>query len=115
MHNNRFKKTGFGIEMSLPKTDYLVRANILKIGDKESHTYDITLELRTSDIGKWDMLDEERFSITSENINIDTCNFIMDKFSNGYFDRFINRYEYEMNCFDRGNELFENERLANVK
>lgn len=29
-----------------------------------------------------------------------------------YFDRFVERYEYELACFERGNELFEQERLA---
>ncbi len=28
-----------------------------------------------------------------------------------YFDRFVERYEYELACFERGNELFEQERL----
>lgn len=28
-----------------------------------------------------------------------------------YFDRFVKRYEYELACFERGNELFEIERL----
>lgn len=30
-----------------------------------------------------------------------------------YFDYFVERYEYELACFERGNELFEQERLAN--
>lgn len=29
-----------------------------------------------------------------------------------YFDRFVERYEYELACFERGNELYEKERLA---
>lgn len=29
-----------------------------------------------------------------------------------YFDYFVERYEYELACFERGNELFEQERLA---
>ena len=29
-----------------------------------------------------------------------------------YFDRFVERYEYELACFERGNELLEQERLA---
>lgn len=29
-----------------------------------------------------------------------------------YFNHFVERYEYELACFDRGNELFEQERLA---
>lgn len=28
-----------------------------------------------------------------------------------YFDHFVERYEYELVCFERGNELFEQERL----
>ena len=28
-----------------------------------------------------------------------------------YFDKYIDRYEYELACFERGNELFEKEAL----
>lgn len=31
-----------------------------------------------------------------------------------YFDSFVERYEYELSCFERGNELFEKERLSNT-
>ena len=31
-----------------------------------------------------------------------------------YFDRFVERYEYELACFERGNGLFEQERLNNT-
>lgn len=104
-NEQKFTKTGFSIEIDLHYKDYLVRANILKIGNKESNTYDISLELRCSDVGRWDMLDEEHYSLTSENINLDTYNFIMDKFANGFFKQFIDRYEYELECFDVGDDL----------
>lgn len=29
-----------------------------------------------------------------------------------YFDRFVERYEYELKCFELGNELLEQERLC---
>lgn len=29
-----------------------------------------------------------------------------------YFDRYVERYEYELACFQRGNELFEQENAA---
>lgn len=32
----------------------------------------------------------------------------------GFFEEYIQRYEYEQMCFERGNELFEKERLENV-
>lgn len=31
-----------------------------------------------------------------------------------YFDPFVERYEYELSCFERGNELFEQERLSKI-
>ena len=35
-------------------------------------------------------------------------------FASGLFDYYISRYEYELKCFDRGNDLFERERLGLV-
>lgn len=31
-----------------------------------------------------------------------------------YFDHFVERYEYELACFERGNELFEQERTKQI-
>lgn len=31
-----------------------------------------------------------------------------------YFDRFVARYEYELACFTRGNEMFEQEELNRI-
>ena len=31
----------------------------------------------------------------------------------GFFEEYIQRYEYEQKCFERGNELFERERIEN--
>lgn len=37
---------------------------------------------------------------------------VADKDGIRYFKRFVERYEYELACFERGNELFEQERLG---
>lgn len=40
------------------------------------------------------------------------CSTVVDKKdSKKYFDYFVERYEYELACFERGNELFEQERI----
>lgn len=39
---------------------------------------------------------------------------VADKNGEKYFDHFVERYEYELACFERGNELFEQERLNNI-
>lgn len=111
MQNNRlYKRLGMAIEINLHYKGYLVRANQLKIGGKESNTYEITLELQRSDIGKWDTLNKEVFVIESKNINTDTAHFVLDKFAEGYFKPSIDRYEYEVNCENVGIELEESER-----
>lgn len=104
-------KRGTVIEVNLHYKNYLVRANILKSGGKESNTYDVMLELSRTDIGKWDTLDEEHILLTSDNINLSVYSMIMDKFADGYFKHYIDRYEYELDCIDRGIELYEKERL----
>ena len=41
------------------------------------------------------------------------CATVVDeKNDSKYFDKDVERYEYELACFERGNELFEQERLA---
>lgn len=108
MGNYRYNKLGYSIEISL-QGNYVVRANILR---SENNTYDVTLEMKRSDVGKYDTLDEEHYSLTGENINMEVCKFVTDKANEGFFERFINRYEYESQCFERGNELFEKERIG---
>ena len=66
-------------------------------------------------------VDTQYISGTRETIVENICRVIHqaatvtdEKTGKKYFDRFIERYEYELACFDRGNELFEKERLAKL-
>lgn len=63
-------------------------------------------------------VDTQYISGTRETIVENICRVIHqaatvtdEKTGKKYFDRFIERYEYELVCFERGNELFEQERL----
>ena len=50
-----------------------------------------------------------------ENISriVHHCATVVDEKNHSkYFDKEVERYEYELACFERGNELFEQERLA---
>lgn len=111
-NNQFFKKCGMVIEVDLHYNGYMVRGKQLKTGNRESNTYNITFELRRKDISKWDVLDEKVFHLESDNINLDTAKFIQDKFAEGYFKRFIDSYEYELACTDKGIEVIENEQLT---
>lgn len=62
-------------------------------------------------------VDTQYISGTKETIVENICRIvhqaatITDENGKRYFDRFVERYEYELRCFERGNELFEQERL----
>jgi len=62
-------------------------------------------------------IDTQYISGTRENIIENICRIVhqaatvYDENLERYFDPFVERYEYELKCFERGNELFEQERL----
>ncbi len=62
-------------------------------------------------------VDTQYISGTKETIIENICRIVhqaatvADENGEKYFDRFVERYEYELKCFERGNELFEEERL----
>lgn len=91
--------------------------------DKREGKYSLSMWLNRNDIearmrlssGK---IDTQYISGTKETIVENICRIVhqaataADENGVRYFDRFVERYEYELKCFERGNELFEAERLA---
>lgn len=58
-------------------------------------------------------IDTQYISGTRDTIEENICRVIHEMCVNKHFDDYVERYEYYLKCFDRGNELFEKERLAN--
>lgn len=56
-------------------------------------------------------VDTQYLSGSKETIVENICRVVHHACLFGYFNHFIERYEYELACFARGNELFEQERL----
>lgn len=56
-------------------------------------------------------IDTQLISGTKETIEDNIDRIVGQASKTGFFDRYIERYEYTYKCFDRGNELFEQERL----
>ena len=56
-------------------------------------------------------IDTQYISGTREAIVENICRVVHQMYLEGHFDYYVNRYEYELDCFDRGNELLEQERL----
>lgn len=80
----------------------------------EESTYSTTLYLKDNVVDVLDKIDGlEPFAF---NANYKTVNSVMLKYvssllSEGLLKKYIDRYEYMVKCFDKGNDIFENERL----
>ena len=86
----------------------------IKSWNPDEQKYDVQLMLKENTVDKWDLI--EKAESLEFNANYKTINSIILKqvatfLKECFFDYYIDRYEYELKCFDRGNELFEKERL----
>ena len=93
--------------------------------DKPNSKYSLSMWLNRNDIEDRMMLSSKKVDTqyipgTRETIVENICRIVHHAATiendNGvrYFDYFVERYEYELSCFDRGNELFEKERFAKL-
>lgn len=84
--------------------------------DKSKNKYSLSMWLNRNDMEDRMRLssknvDTQYISGTKETIIENVCRVVHQACMSGYFDHFVERYEYELECFERGNELFEKERL----
>lgn len=83
--------------------------------NKENNNYEATFYIKRNDIDLLELIKKlENVSFQnsdSKSIRTDIANYITTLLSDGFFDYYINRYEYEQKCFDKGNDIFEMERL----
>ncbi len=81
--------------------------------NNEKKKYFTTLLLHENTVNKWDML-EDAANIEMESdmktIKRDMAQHVTNLLTNGFFKKYIDRYEYELKCFDKGYEFFEKER-----
>ncbi len=83
---------------------------VIKTWHKNERYYSIELFLKENTISKWDLIDdisEIRISSNYKYINSAILKKIAVLLKEGFFNHYINRYEYEMNCFEIGNEISE--------
>ena len=85
---------------------------------KKLDKYSLEMELKHVDIGDGFRIDRQEIdtqyiSGTRETITDNICRIVEQACLSGFFDEYIKRYEYTYQCFDKGNDLFEKERLIN--
>lgn len=114
----RYVNEGSLITVPLPgkyrKDGYVVECRF--IYNKENDNYLLSMWLRRSDIDDKFKIDGQKIDTqiingTRETIKINICQIVDQLTRNGFFDYYVDRFEYTYACFDRGNELFECEKV----
>ena len=85
--------------------------------DVETKTYITTLFLKENTIDTWKLVENAEnleFHANQNTINSAILKKVSEFLNEGFFDYYIQRCEYELKCFDIGNEIFEKERLSGV-
>ncbi len=81
----------------------------------EAKKYEITLRIKDNTVDILDLIEKQEkveFDANYKTINSAILKYVATLLTDGFFDYYIKRYDYMMKCFDRGHELFENERLG---
>lgn len=100
------------IEVDL-QNDYKVI--VLARWNQKEKKYYVTLMIHEQSVDNWSLIEKaEQIPIVSDvkSIKKDMATLVTNLLTEGFFKKYIERYEYEMKCFDRGNELFEEERMG---
>ena len=92
--------------------DYTVIA--IKSRNSDKHKYTVQLMLKENTVDKWNLIENAEsleFNVDYKIINKAILKHVATILSDGFFDYYIDRYEYELKCFERGNSIIEKERL----
>ncbi len=109
-------KEGYTIRIKLPakcgQEGYSVKCTYKYKKAKEK--YMLALWLKRDDIEEDFRIDAQEIDTqlipgTRETIENNILRIVRHAYETGYFDRYIKRFEYTCKCFEKGNELIEQE------
>lgn len=107
---NKYKNMDGIITIDL-HNDYTILALIDR---DEFGNYDVELRIKENTVEKWDLIEQAEhiaFNPNTKNIYSAILKTVGTYLHEGFFDHYIDRYEYELKCFDIGNEIEEAKRL----
>ena len=87
----------------------------IKSWNPDEHKYEVQLMLKENTVDKWDLVEKAEsleFNVDYKIINKAILKHVATLLSDSFFDYYIDRYEYELESFDRGNSIIEKERLT---
>ncbi len=85
--------------------------------ENDKSCYITTLLLKDNTFDDWKLIEgaeKLEFNATPKTINSAILKQVSDFLDEGFFDYYIQRYEYETKCCDIGDEIMQNERLSDT-
>lgn len=80
-----------------------------------SNYYDVQLMLKENTIDRWELIENAEhliFRVNESKIYSAILKKVAILLEEGFFNYYIDRYEYDIACSNRGNELYERERIG---
>ena len=82
--------------------------------DKDQEQYLLSMELFRNDISDKQTIDGQYINGDEVTIESNIRRIVEYASMSGYFDEYIEKYEYTYKCFDKGNDFFEKESLKQL-
>ena len=109
MNNNKLTYTNYNgckdiIAIDL-HNDYTIIA--IKSYNTDNHTYTVEFHLKEKTTDMWQLIQDATttFNTDHKSINGAILKHVATLFTDGFYDYFIERYEYDLKCFDIGNDV----------
>lgn len=86
---------------------------VIKIWNPEKQNYTVELRIKENTVDKWDLIEKAEsveFDVDYKIINKAILKHVSTLLSEGFFDYYIERYEYELKCIDIGSDVLDLER-----
>lgn len=83
---------------------------VISIWDRGEKVYRSTFYLKGDSYDTLDLIESKEGIVVKadmKTLKVELTKIITDLLTDGFFKHYIERYEYMMKCFDKGNELFE--------
>lgn len=107
-----YKKIGDGVIQIDLLNGYSIIA--IELFNYETKKYEVAFCIKGNTVGMIDSIEELEkieFDATYKTINSAILKYVATLLSNGFLDYYIKRYKYMLKCFDKGDEIFERERM----
>lgn len=88
----------------------------IKNYNREKHNYSVELRIKENSIEKWDLIEDAEnlvFNTNYKYINVAILKQVSKFLKEGFFKKYIERFEFELKCLDVGIEIDDKERLRN--